>query len=302
MNDKVSKNIRISIPRSESFFQILKFPLRHILNLLGKKNISINQQLAVFSFDHISHDINIDGIYEKDYLNTLVVWLKEFYPSVFNGSAIDVGANIGNHSLFFSNLFRKVYSFEPNPKTYQLLKFNTYANKNISTKNIGLSNKKGVAKLLINDLNIGGSSIVDKKTNKAVDINLNCVDDEINLDEKIKLIKIDVEGHELEVLQGSSKIIKKNSPLIIFEQNRIDFYKKFPKIKLLLNNLDYSEFGIIKRKSNLSILNFLMINKYIFRILCVFTKEYFEIEIVKDIKPDNYPFIIGIPNNEKIKK
>ena len=98
--------------------------------------------MAVFSSDHISHDINLDGIYEKDYLITLIKWLKSIQYNIFNGIAIDIGANIGNHSVFFSKFFKKVYSFEPNPKTFELLKINAKLNNNIYVRKTGLSNKK----------------------------------------------------------------------------------------------------------------------------------------------------------------
>ena len=119
MKNEFSKTFRFEISRIESLFQIFKFPIRHFLNYLSIKNLSSFQQMAVFSSDHISHDINLDGIYEKDYLLTLINWLKEIQIDIFNGVAIDVGANIGNHSVFFSKFFKKVYSFEPNPKTFK---------------------------------------------------------------------------------------------------------------------------------------------------------------------------------------
>ena len=77
MKNKFSKNFRFEISRIESLFQIFKFPIRHFLNYLSIKNLSSFQQMAIFSSDHISHDINLDGIYEKDYLLTLINWLKE---------------------------------------------------------------------------------------------------------------------------------------------------------------------------------------------------------------------------------
>ena len=256
--------------------------------------------MAIFSSDHISHDINLDGIYEKDYLLTLIYWLKEIQNDIFNGVAIDVGANIGNHSVFFSKFFKKVYSFEPNPKTFKLLEINSKLSNNIYVKKIGLSNKEVISNLLENKSNIGGSKLTNEKSEKTITIKLTTLDQEINsIKEKINLLKIDVEGHEFEVIQGSKDTIKKFRPIIVFEQQLNDFPDNFRKIQKFLVDLNYNQFGVIKRKSNLPFLNKPWINKYIFRFLCLITKEFYSIEITESLDPAFYHFIIAIPNNFK---
>ena len=300
MKNGFSKNFRFEISRIESLFQIFKFPIRHFLNYLSIKNLSSFQQMAIFSSDHISHDINLDGIYEKDYLLTLTNWLKEIHNDIFNGVAIDVGANIGNHSVFFSKFFKKVYSFEPNPKTFKLLEINSKLSDNIYVKKMGLSNKKVISNLLENESNIGGSKLTNEKSEKTIDIKLTTLDQEINIiDEKINLLKIDVEGHEFEVIQGSKDTIKRFRPIIVFEQQLNDFPDNFRKIQKFLVDLNYNQFGVIKRKSNLQFLNKPWINKYIFRFLCLITKEFYSIEITESLDPAFYHFIIAIPNNFK---
>ena len=61
---------------------------------------------------------------EKDfYESELLDWLLVIY--IDEGSFIDVGANIGNHTIFFSKIMeRRCYSFEPNETAYKLLKEN----------------------------------------------------------------------------------------------------------------------------------------------------------------------------------
>ena len=122
MKNEFSKTFRLKISRIESLLQIIKFPIRHFLNYLSKKNLSSYQQMVVFSSDHISHDINLDGVYEKDYLVTLIKWLESIQYNIFNGIAIDVGANIGNHSIFFSNFFKKFIVLNQIPKHLNYLK------------------------------------------------------------------------------------------------------------------------------------------------------------------------------------
>ena len=256
--------------------------------------------MVVFSSDHISHDINLDGVYEKDYLITLIKWLESIQYDIFNGIAIDVGANIGNHSIFFSKFFKKVYSFEPNPKTFELLKINSKLNKNIYIRKTGLSNKGIISNLVENKSNIGGSKLTNEKSENTIDIQLSTLDQEINfMKEKINLLKIDVEGHELEVIEGSKKTISKFRPIIVFEQQLDDFPENFSKIQKCLLDLNYNKFGVIKRKSNFPILNKTWINKYFFRFLCLITKEFYCIEISESLEPGFYHFIIAIPNNFK---
>ena len=94
MKNKFSNNYKLEISRIESLLQIIKFPVRHFLNYLSTKNLLSNQQMVVFSSDHISHDINLDGLYEKDYLVTFISWLKAFHSNIFNGAVVDAGANV----------------------------------------------------------------------------------------------------------------------------------------------------------------------------------------------------------------
>jgi FkbM family methyltransferase len=139
-----------------------------------------------------------------------------------SGVALDVGANIGNHSVFFANYFNKVVSFEPHPKIFKLLKINTEDLANIEIKNFGLSDKSEASSLRYDIGNYGGSSLTmhnEKSAYQSVDVQVRPLDDELsNYDQPIVLIKIDVEGHEAEVLKGAKKVILGNKPTILFEQ------------------------------------------------------------------------------------
>ena len=64
------------------------------------------KEFVYFFNDTIAKEINIHGIYEKDEINLISELIRS------KGSIIDIGANIGNHSLAFSKISKKVYSFE----------------------------------------------------------------------------------------------------------------------------------------------------------------------------------------------
>ena len=65
--------------------------------------------------------------------------------------------------------------------------------------------------------------------------------------QKIGLIKIDVEGHELLALKGMIKIINRRKPIIVFEQNR-DIYNGTPDVIEFLRSLGYLNLQEVERK------------------------------------------------------
>lgn len=184
-------------------------------------DIPVRRQMVVFADDYVSNKILSFGVYEKSQLDLIFEWLKT-KKGVFNSTVLDIGANIGNHSLYFSSYFSKCISFEPNPRTFSVLEINSKLVGNITPMNIGLSNKKVTTSLFTNHQNVGASSLSDK-WNESVDssceIQLDRVDDVIDEEEKIGLIKMDVEGHEWFALKGAEKTIANNKPIIIFEHN-----------------------------------------------------------------------------------
>ena len=223
--------------------------LNRINHIIAKRNFLKNPQLVILSFDHIGLKINLDGRYENDMLIVLKEFIKKRIPNSNNFSLIDIGANIGNHSIFFSDFFRKIYAFEPNPLTYEILKLNSkFATKkgNIIPYKIGLSNKNGKVHFKVNHTNLGRSAIVNfnkdiSHSKDIIEIKVNCADKIKSLEDiDIGCIKIDVEGHEIEALMGAEEIIKKNKPIIIFEQAKIEFYDGSSKAINYLKNIGYS--------------------------------------------------------------
>jgi FkbM family methyltransferase len=206
--------------------KILKIILNRINHSIARKNLQTNPQLVIFSFDHIGLSLNLEGRYENSPLILVEEFIEKKIPTAKDKTVLDIGANIGNHSIFFANKFKNVYAFEPNPVTYEVLKINcTFAaeQKNITTVNVGLSDKEGSLPFYINRSNIGGSQIIDvnhKSSKDTIQINVKTLDQLIELkDASVALVKIDVEGHELNVLKGAKDTISRNMPAILFEQS-----------------------------------------------------------------------------------
>jgi len=133
---------------------------------------------------------------------------------------IDVGASIGNTCIPLIDKFNKVVAFEPNPYSFNKLK----VYEKIESYNIALSNKKGIAKLVIPLDNPEHGSIAEerkkiwKKFSTSYDVMTEMLDSFSF--EDVDFIKVDVEQGELEVLQGSIQTIKKYKPMIMFENKR----------------------------------------------------------------------------------
>lgn len=221
-----------------------KLPKR-IQSLLSEKFLreqlkinSLNRTpFAIFAFDHIGFEVNLNGYYEKKELNGL----RDFLISEgVIGVALDIGANVGNHSIHFATYFEKVYSFEPNSLTYQLLKFNVQFFNNIQVFNFGLSDKNENVIAYSPNWNRGSTSIHFQATEKY-DLSLKKFDQisDIIFD-KIDFIKIDVEGHELSVLKGMENMLRRDFPIIGFEYLNSEFIKDQDLIIQYLNGLGYN--------------------------------------------------------------
>lgn len=286
-------------------FETLKL-LRIILNKvnhhIAKKNFLKYPQLVILSFDHIGLKINLDGRYENDLLEVLENFIKKKIPNSKNISVLDIGANIGNHSIFFSNFFKKVYAFEPNPITYEILKINSKyvcERKNIITYNYGLSDKSEKVFFLENRSNIGGSKIISNKeyslNNKNVfSLDVICADELEDLKNvKIGLIKIDVEGHELKTLYGCERLIKKNKPIILFEQMKKEINNNSSEVINYLENLDYCFY-----KYNES---FYFGENILLKLFSLFLRSLFGYKFLlqktSKFQKKHYDLIISVPNN-----
>tara|TARA_B100001057_G_C22706527_1_gene893977 strand:- start:157 stop:951 length:795 start_codon:yes stop_codon:yes gene_type:complete len=158
------------------------------------------------------------------------------------GVIMDVGANIGHTSLFFSKILnKKIHSFEPYLVNFEYLKKNTKKIKNIHIHNFGLSNKEGELEFgfrpySLNFENTGQITAIVKHNEKLTKKRISEVFNGDNWVKKnlpstrISLIKIDVEGMEVLVLEGLLKTIKKYKPMLIIEYSPLYhnayFYKE----------------------------------------------------------------------------
>ena len=145
-------------------------------------------------------------------------------------TVLDIGANIGMVTLWLSKLVGnngKVHAFEPNPMLQKILeetlKYNSVSN--IRLHPIALGSEEGSLELRIPRLNAGAASLIRNRELSNCDVIKVPVRplSKIVVEEGIKsvrMIKIDVEGFEAEVLQGGQEVLRSIRPeAILFELN-----------------------------------------------------------------------------------
>lgn len=166
-------------------------------------------------------------------------WLPEYIKQkINNGIIIDVGAYEGDTAICFKEIFKpqKIYAFEPDNKNYNILKKNCeISNDNtIIPVKFGLSNNSEKSYLASN----GGES---KQSTNSQDQELELInfdnfwEIENKLNNTISLIKMDIEGAEINALKGMEKTIKKDMPILaisIYHQPK-DFFTIKPWLETL---------------------------------------------------------------------
>jgi FkbM family methyltransferase len=198
--------------------------------------------------------------------------------------SVDVGVYRGVYTYSLAKLSKHVHSFEPNPLIFPYLKKNlTNLVKNITLYEFALSNIESEANLNIPEryktiiknnyeekYKLGYATIHNKNTLENVKYISHKVKtaklDNILKNKKIGFIKIDVEGHEMNVLNGSKETIKKNKPNFLIEIEERHSKVKVEETINSINLLGYKSYYTdgVKLMSTNKLSNFSKNNNYIF--------------------------------------
>lgn len=152
----------------------------------------------------------------------------------YPGLVVEVGANMGIHTVPMARALqdkgRKLVAFEPQPVVFQQLCANLALNglMNVTALPFACGEAPGVVAFPRPDYtkrgNFGGISM-SEPTSAAREVNVQvpCLKlDDLLLNEKLGLLKIDVEGFELRVLKGCAQVIHRSKPLLYLENDRAD--------------------------------------------------------------------------------
>jgi len=176
--------------------------------------------------------VDDNQFFEQDILQELDNYIPE------NAIILDIGANIGNHTLYWAikKNAKKIFAFEPITETFAILQKNIELNKiqnKVALFNIGLSDEKTSAAIQTFCMANTGATSINK--NGTGNIELDYLDN-INLGvDTIDLVKIDIEGHEEYALRGMAETLKKFKPKIFIEI----FPRKFTAVNELLISMGY---------------------------------------------------------------
>lgn len=142
-------------------------------------------------------------------------------------TVVDAGAYIGTHSRSFSEqvgVDGTVYAFEPNPRSFAILQRNVAAAPlaNIRPLNLGLGARaEYLAIQLDEDLhNCASASMTKTHDANTGKVQVQALDD-IDIP-AVHLLKVDVEGMELQLLSGAERTISRDHPVIFLEVNSLE--------------------------------------------------------------------------------
>jgi FkbM family methyltransferase len=187
----------------------------------------------------------------RDHQHRHLYFFREYEPDITalfhrfirpGWTVFDVGANAGYFTVLSHELGANVHAFEPHPSVCALLE-QTAA---LQPKRLGsirivrsaCSDLGGVMPLYLAEPESTGMSSLGKPTGQAVDVQTLTLDDySQRFNATPDFLKIDVEGHEREVLKGAKQLLREKRPIVIVETESTDVLN-------LLIGLDYDAWRI----------------------------------------------------------
>lgn len=180
--------------------------------------------------------------HEQDYIQGMLAQKGEPYELLMleamagmlqpDDLVLDIGANIGNHTLFLACVAKcKVESFEPNPELCDALAESIKLNElegRVELHRVGVGARAGKAHFdpeALNPQNIGAQSLsLDADdVNDGFDV---ITMDSLSFEQSVRMMKIDVEGMELDVLQGAEKLLARDKPTLFVEAQTEDDFEQ----------------------------------------------------------------------------
>ncbi|MFL5763459.1 MAG: FkbM family methyltransferase [Bacteroidia bacterium] len=209
---------------------ILLFPSSRFIRKLAPQNHEYKgETIRVCKRRNINYFLDI-----RDYQSWLIYYDCDYDSSfdilkhVKSGlTIIDVGGNIGQTAMTMAQktgAAGKVISFEPHPSTVEKFRKNLSLNPQISNvivENFGLGDQENTAEMFVEcTTNSGGNRIAgSSEKSNGTPVKITTLDRYLDMHgiEKVDLVKIDVEGYEMNVLNGMTKILQRQRPLLYLE-------------------------------------------------------------------------------------
>ena len=177
---------------------------------------------------------------------------------------LDIGTNFGTTILQFARIIGKdglAYGFEPDPTNFSICQNNIKLNKfsNIRVENLGVGSKDDTLLLVVDsEYNRGMNKIsLENNGKESFFVKIICIDDWVESKNitQVDLIKIDVEGFEMEVLKGAEKTLKTFKPLLFIELDNNNLKLHNSSAKELVEYLMFLGYEILHTETESVILN-----------------------------------------------
>lgn len=173
--------------------------------------------------EHMPEIMPADGRYQFENLKTAVRYCKT------RRTVIDGGAHIGTWAKVFAEMFGRVIAFEPSADTFECLRHNVQA-KNVEFRQQAIGRKPGRVRMTLEgfdgtlrEKNAGSRYAVEGGDVERIAI------DSLDLAD-LDLLKMDIEGSEVDALHGAKETLKRCRPVVLFE-NKAEWLRHGYKVK-----------------------------------------------------------------------
>ncbi len=192
-----------------------------IIHSFSKSNFVEIEGRKMFTQNNDGLALSIFKIYEPNQTEIVKKYVRK------GDIVIDIGAHVGYYTLLMAQLVGengKVYSFEPDPVNFQLLKKSVEINgfENVILIQKAVSNITNKVKLFLGDDDSAINRIYDAKLGDAkesIDVESITIDEYFKEnDELINFIKIDSEGSEVKIVNGMKQFLSRNKELVMMTE------------------------------------------------------------------------------------
>lgn len=139
-----------------------------------------------------------------------------------NDVVLDIGANIGFYATILSDIVGEngvVHCFEPDTKNFEHLKKTTANFKNIKINNKAVGPRTEKLKIYTSkNLNVDHRTYKPEEYDKEIEIDAVSIDDHLSSNLKVNFIKMDIQGFEMQAIQGMQHILEKNKDVKIISE------------------------------------------------------------------------------------
>lgn len=216
-------------------------------SIVEVRHEDISAEFAIFNPSDVVQSWQASGVF---YEFIELELMRQYFPG---GVFVDVGGNVGNHTIFFAlqKNCSKVITFEPNLTALRILKTNLALNDlqdRVDVRPYGLGSSESSATLETPEHNLGGASILRSSEQELSHITdggntiLIKIGDNVMGQDVPAFIKIDIEGFEFECLKGLRKTIVSHKPILFIELDD----KNYKQVEQFFSETNYK---IIARPS-----------------------------------------------------